>query len=264
MPAKTLTDTFTFMRLIQQGGSDHNRLYVFEDEGKLLLKIRHLTETHSIYRPDDVLIEPLEDHYWNFMTILPYLLPMKKACLIGLGAGTITRQIATFHPYLKVDGVEIDPGVIRIGAEHFNLMQPNLTVHQADGISFIKNCCEKYDLIMLDAFEDGNLSWAFINQGFIEECKKRLNQSGILAVNYIEEQPLARAVQFLFMRNLRHAWLVPVANSANHLLIGSCEKIDFSTARYKGMPSRLIPLAEYMSRHAISIPLRQESCKQEV
>ena len=186
------------MKLMQKTNSGRNTIFVFEDDGKKILKINALTETHSVYQKDNSLVEPLEGHYWNFINLFPYMAPMRRALIIGLGAGTMTRQLAEFHPDLLVDGVEIDPEIIRIAEEHFSLRQKNLTVHQADGIQFVKECLQRYDLIVLDAFDEGNLAKAFVEQEFFTDVKNKLDKGGYFITNYIHEGRLHGKIKILF------------------------------------------------------------------
>jgi len=254
------------MKLVKKTDSGRNTIFVFEDEGKKILKINALTETHSIYQKDNSLVEPLEGHYWNFINLFPYMTPMKRALIIGLGAGTMTRQLAEFHPDLLVDGVEIDPEIIRIAEEHFSLRQKNLTVHQADGLQFVKKCAGRYDLMVLDAFDEGNLAKAFVDQGFFTDVKNKLDEQGYFITNYIHEGGLHSKLKILFLRNFKQVYLMQIADSINYLLIGTDagkpikEEIGENasmTATINKLPARLRPLAEYMAKHLMHIGNRQ-------
>lgn len=254
------------MKLLQKTDSGRNTIFVFEDEGKKILKINALTETHSIYQKDNSLVEPLEGHYWNFINLFPYMAPMKRALIIGLGAGTMTRQLAEFHPDLLVDGVEIDPEILRIAEEHFSLRQKNLTVHQADGVQFVKKCTERYDLIALDAFDEGNLARAFVEQRFFSDVKNKLADGGYFIANYIHEDDLHREIKLLFLRNFKDVYMMQIADSINYLIIGtdSGKQImeypgenSSTTATINKLPARLRPLAEYMAKHLMHIGKKQ-------
>lgn len=240
------------MRLLQKTQSDQNTLFVFEDEGKLVLKINSLEETHSIYDPKDPLVEPLAGHYWNFITLFPYMIPIKRACVIGLGAGTITRQFATYHPEIEIDGVEIDQTIIEVASRHFGLDQHSLTVHHADGVRFMKDTARSYDLIVLDAFEDGNLSKTFMTQDFFEDARRRLTPGGLFVANYIHEETLHKTIKRLIARNFDDNLMVPIADSTNYLIAGSAGIREGCPAgRMKELPPRLRPLAKYISMNTI-------------
>lgn len=237
------------MKLVHQTKSGANTVYVFEDQGKRILKINQMSETHSIYNPQDPLVDPLEGHYWNFITMLPYLAPMRSACLLGLGAGTITRQLATYHPTLCVDGVEHDAEIITVASSYFSLSQSPLTIIHDDGVAFLSNTKTPYDLIILDAFEDGNLSPAFLNQSCFSSIAKRLSSIGIFAANYIFSLQIHTAIKELCKEVFPWVWLVQVADSSNYIIIGSFHKIDFSKLPTTEVPERLKPLAQYISHY---------------
>lgn len=237
------------MKLLHQTQSGPNTLYVFEDEGTRILKINQLSETHSVYNPVDPLIEPLEGHYWNYITLLPYLTPMKSSCVLGLGAGTITRQLANFHPALLIDGIERDSEIIRVGSTFFELQQENLTIINDDGHAFLKRQKQPYDLLVLDAFEDGNLASSFLNEYFFGLLPHRLTPHGIFAANYIFTQEIHTAIKNLCMRHFSHAWLIQVADSDNYIILASNHDHTLSGLCTSGIHPRLEPLARYVRTH---------------
>lgn len=237
------------MKLLHQTKSGPDTLYVFEDEGTRILKINQLSETHSVYNPIDPLIEPLQGHYWNYITILPYLTPMKSSCVLGLGAGTITRQLAMFHPTLLIDGIERDSEIIRVGSTFFELHQENLTIIHDDGIEFLKHQHRTYDLLVLDAFEEGNLSASFLNDHFFGLVPSRLTSHGIFAANYIFTQELHSKIKTLCTTHFSHVWLIQVSDSDNYIILASNHDHTLSSLSTVGIHARLEPLARYVRTH---------------
>ncbi|HUV43124.1 MAG TPA: fused MFS/spermidine synthase [Patescibacteria group bacterium] len=99
----------------------------------------------------------LTDGCFDYFNLLPLLRNDKNldVLIIGLGAGTISRQYQHFfsNQYdLKIDGVEIDPEVIKVGKKYFELEQPSLTIYQMDGRAFLNQTEKKYNVIIVDAY----------------------------------------------------------------------------------------------------------------
>src|SRR6266550_4957466 len=62
----------------------------------------------------------------------------KKMLIIGLGGGSIPKKIQKEFPNIEIDAVEIDPEVIRIAKDHFNVKEgKNLRLHAHDGRLFL-------------------------------------------------------------------------------------------------------------------------------
>lgn len=235
------------MKLLHQAHNGDTAIYVFDDNGKKILKIGSLAETHSVYDPENPFVEPLEEHYWNMITVLGCGAGVRNLCLIGLGAGTITRQIAFVRPSVHVDGVENDFKVIEAGRAFFHLNQPNLTVIPADGLGYFSNCTKKYDLIVLDAFVDGNLCPQVLEIEWLKSAKEHLNSEGLIVANIIDEKDLRRMALKGFSAVFRHTWIIPVATSVNYLVVGSDDPAALSIGRFKDMPERLKGLAKYIA-----------------
>jgi hypothetical protein len=51
---------------------------------------------------------------------------VESMAIIGLAAGTTPRQATQVFGPLPIDGFEIDPQIIQVGREYFDMTQPNL------------------------------------------------------------------------------------------------------------------------------------------
>ena len=66
---------------------------------------------------------------------LPPLLdrPLRSVAILGNAGGTTARALGVYYPGARVDGVELDPAVSRVGRRWFGMEDnPRLTVHDAD------------------------------------------------------------------------------------------------------------------------------------
>ena len=95
--------------------------------------------------------------------------------VVGLGGGTLPSALREMVPDAVVDVSELDPAVVKVAETYFNFTPgPNLTVTTGDGRVFVKKQLQKgvkYDLIMLDAFEDDYIPEHLLTREFLTEVK---------------------------------------------------------------------------------------------
>lgn len=110
-----------------------------------------------------------------------------RILLIGLGGGTMPRVFEALFPDARQDLIEIDPAVVRV-AERFFDFQPsaNMHVHVRDARVFVKRALlndEKWDLILLDAFEADYIPEHLMTREFLEELEGVLAEDGVIVAN---------------------------------------------------------------------------------
>lgn len=111
----------------------------------------------------------------------------RKILIVGLGGGTLPSAFMRILPESEIDVVEIDPAMVRVAKKYFNF-QPTAKVRvtEQDGRVFVKRAIKngvKYDLILLDAFDDEYIPGHMLTVQFLEEVKKILTPEGVLAAN---------------------------------------------------------------------------------
>jgi spermidine synthase len=109
-----------------------------------------------------------------------------------LGIGVLPRALDKILPdYEQIDVVEIDPDMVGIAKEYF-FFQSNdkLKVHIKDGFEFVMslNEAQTYDLIIMDAFENGYCAPdVFLNSKYVSKLKEQLTSSGIISLNTLPQ-----------------------------------------------------------------------------
>ncbi len=53
--------------------------------------------------------------------------------IVGLAAGTSARQATEVFGPIPIDGFEIDPDIIQVGRQYFDMNEPNLNAIAQDG-----------------------------------------------------------------------------------------------------------------------------------
>jgi len=178
--------------LIHEEESIYNFIQVVENtDGSRYLLLNEGQGIHSVYLPGDQI---LTGGPWDYYLIAPYFNPaphppsaVGSLLVIGLAAGTTTRQYTEIYGPLPIDGVEIDPAIIQVGREYFAMTQPNLTAYAADGRAFLAQTREssrrRYDVVAVDAYRLPYIPWHLTTVEFFTEVRARLTDWGVVAIN---------------------------------------------------------------------------------
>jgi len=168
--------------------SIYRNLFVVEDRGLRCLTFRRAvsTERQTCMRVDDP--DYLEFPYTRMMLGSLLIKPdPQRVLIIGLGGGTLPVALRNMFPELEIDAVEIDPAVTRVAEKFFNFKRDDkLRVSEEDGRVFVKKAQKsgtKYDIVMLDAFEDEYIPEHLSTQEFLLEVKSILTPDGVVAAN---------------------------------------------------------------------------------
>jgi spermidine synthase len=99
----------------------------------------------------------------------------KKMLLIGLGGGSIPKKAQKVFPAMEIDAVEIDPEVVQIAKNHFNVRESkNLRIHAQDGRLFLTRTAHQYDIILLDAYYTDAMPFHLATKEFFELAQRKL------------------------------------------------------------------------------------------
>jgi spermidine synthase len=111
----------------------------------------------------------------------------KRALMIGLGGGTISRVLTRVYPDLQLDLVEVDGAVVKVAKDYFGFVETdNTQVHVVDGRVFVKRAAlknEQYDLVILDAFTGEYIPEHLMTVEFMQEIQSLLTPDGVVVAN---------------------------------------------------------------------------------
>jgi spermidine synthase len=183
--------------LVHEETSRYQYIQVIEKpSGQRVLHLNEGVAVHSVWYPGTV----LTGGEWDMFLAVPPLLgrPLERVAVLGNAAGTTARALGVYYPRAKVDGIEIDPAVTRVGRRWFGLGDnPNLTVHSADARPFLRRTKARYDLIVVDAYHQPYVPFYLATREFFRLARERLTPGGILALNVAsvpESDELARDI----------------------------------------------------------------------
>lgn len=149
----------------------------------------------------------------------------RKVLLIGLGAASLTKFIYRNLPLTHLTIVEIEPRVAIAAKQYFKLPEDDRRIHMVieDGAQYVLGTDKKFDLILVDGFNERARPGELNTLPFYQACRTLLTEQGIMAVNLIG---LTRGVQGGFAQ-------IETAFDGRALMFPSCDSgnvIAFATA----------------------------------
>lgn len=171
---------------IYEGESAYNYIQVVERDGARLLMLNEGQAVHSVYHPDTIVTYGT----WDFFLAAPFFNPpetnplaLERVGIIGLAAGTISKQYTEVFGPLPIDGWEIDPEIIEVGRRFFAMNEPNLQAIAADGRWGLERSRQTYDVLAIDAYRPPYIPWHLTTREFFALTYERLSEDGVLVIN---------------------------------------------------------------------------------
>ncbi len=170
---------------IYETESAYNYIQVLEYNGVRYLRLNEGQGFHSEYSPETL-------HYggpWQQFLAGPFFYAgrqpeeVERIAIVGLAAGTTARQAAAVFPNVVIDGWEIDPEIVRVGREYFDMNLPNLNVYAQDGRWGLEQSPYTYDLICVDAYRPPYIPPHLTTQEFFQIAADHLKPDGALVIN---------------------------------------------------------------------------------
>ncbi len=172
--------------LIYEQESLYNYIQVTQaPDGTRELILNEGQAIHSIYNPRQI----LTGWYWDYFLAAPFFNPgfqpsqLQRMAIIGLAGGTIARQFSAAYPSVQIDGVEIDPAIVNVARQYFDMREPNLHVFEEDGRVFARQTQASYNVIAIDAFQQPYIPFQLTTVEFFSELRDHLADNGVLALN---------------------------------------------------------------------------------
>jgi len=111
----------------------------------------------------------------------------QRILIVGLGGGTLVHTYSTLFPDAEIIISEIDEAVVEVAAEYFDFAQTDkVKVDTVDARVYVKRAGlrgEKFDLVILDAFNGEYIPEHLMTQEFLEEVKALLPPHGMVVSN---------------------------------------------------------------------------------
>jgi spermidine synthase len=203
--------------LVHETESAYNYIQVVQWEDEVWLQLNEGQGVHSLYNPKSLLTGGVWEHFLiaPFFNNPPFAADqVGSLALIGSAAGTVAKQYTAVFGPIPIDGAEIDPEIIRVGREYFEMDEPNFNVVAQDGRYFLANSPRKYDIIAVDAYRPPYIPFHLTTREFFAEAKRHLTENGVVVVNVGRTQTnwsLVRALASTLKTEFPNVYLVDLS-----------------------------------------------------
>ena len=179
------SDSFAFWEddLAYEGESVYNYLQVREDENSVVLSTNVLFGVQSILKKD----HSMTGMYYDYALAAPlmagaYEKDSMDMLILGMGTGTFASQCERYFYHSDIEGVEIDEKITQLARDYFELPE-DIPVAGYDGRAYLNAVDKKYDVIMVDAYQDITIPFQMSSVEFFAMVKEHLKDDGVMVVN---------------------------------------------------------------------------------
>ena len=220
-------DSFAFWEkdLAYEGESVYNYLQVKESERDVILSTNVLFGVQSILKKEDT----LTGMYYDYAMMAPFMAGVEEekeleVLILGMGTGTYATQCGRFFDNVRTEGVEIDEKITRLSYEYFEL-PGDIPVTTYDGRAYLNVDEKKYDVIMVDAYQDITIPFQMSSVEFFTLVKEHLTRDGVMVVNMNmrgqEEGNINQYLSDTIAEVFGNVYTVDVAGGTNRELFAS-------------------------------------------
>ena len=165
-------------RQLYSGKSEFQRIDVFDSPefGRFLTLDGYM-----------MLTEKDEFIYHEMITHVPMAVhpKVRDVLVIGAGDGGVIRELVRYPEIEHIDMVEIDPLVVEVCKKYLpktacRLDDPRLSIHYEDGVRFVRDKHDKYDLIIVDSTDPFGPGEGLFTREFYGSCFHALRADGIM------------------------------------------------------------------------------------
>ncbi len=170
--------TIKINKVLKSIQTKFQKLDVYETEG--FGKLLTLDDLVMVTERDEFIYHEMIVHVPLFCHKLP-----ETVLVIGGGDGGTVREILKHKTVKHIDMVEIDEEVVKAAKEFFptlssELDNPKVNLHFKDGVKFVQNIQNVYDIIIIDSTDPINIGEGLFTTEFYKNCFNALKENGIL------------------------------------------------------------------------------------
>ena len=187
--------------LTYEGESIYNYLQVRETPDSVILSTNVLFGVQSVLMKSD----SLTGMYYDYAMAAPVMAGITGAresgvqtgaaqeapdagsgrlrmLILGMGTGTFARQCSRYFGEMEVYGVEIDEKITELARTYFDEPE-SAVVTTYDGRAYLDADKTKYDVIMVDAYQDITIPFQMSSAEFFSSVRDHLTENGVMVVN---------------------------------------------------------------------------------
>lgn len=182
--------------------------------------------TYATWHPSQV----MTGYSWDALSVgclLRHEGPPKSVLILGLGGGTVARQLRRFVKDVRIVGVEIDPGVVDVARRHLHLGDTDVEVHVKDAYEYLADTDERFDVVIDDLFLSGktDVVRSRVPDGdTLKLVRSRVADGGLVVANLITDQgdhaTVRAAARAGFKKAFAQTRVVTPPRGLNEILVG--------------------------------------------
>ena len=165
-------------RVLHEVKTEHQHLVIFENAtwGRVLM----LDGVCQLTTSDEFVYHEMMAHVPLMATAKP-----KRVLIVGGGDGGVLREVLKHPSVIKATLCEIDRSVIDLSLEHLpeiagtSFDDPRSDVVIADGLRYVGETQERFDVIIVDSSEPIGPSAALHTPEFFAGCRRALARNGV-------------------------------------------------------------------------------------
>jgi spermidine synthase len=163
----------------------------------------------------------------------------QRILIVGLGGGTLVHTYSTLFPDAEIFVSEIDDAVVHVAEKYFDFKETDkIHVEVVDGRIDIKRRGlrgEKFDLVILDAFNGEYIPEHLLTKEFLEEVKVLLPENGMVVANTFSTSRLYDAESVTYSTVFGEIFNLRQASTGNRIIIASMQPLpDNATIEARG------------------------------
>jgi len=170
---------------------DGNGLYSKVKVTKTGNRLNLYTGNHFLQTYYKTNYEP-QGNFFDWYLILPWCTgnfngSIESLLILGLGGGSQVKLFNQLYRVNHITGVEIDPLIIKLGKQYFDLNESNLTTLEQDAYLLFDTSSQKYSFIIIDNFKENVFEGNCQSKSFLEKAKNHLELEGALLLNKLKD-----------------------------------------------------------------------------
>ncbi|MDX2367644.1 MAG: ATP-binding protein [Colwellia sp.] len=167
---------------ISSTADEHGTIFVYQTRTSRILSF-----DGKIYQSCMKLnnINGLDLGYTQAMMAGLFFIPVvKTATIMGLGAGSMAKNLLSSFSELNVHAIEYREAVANTAKKYFHLPDTErLFIHIDDALNYMKNTDMKSDIIFSDLYNSEGMEPKQVQSSYLRDCKNALNKQGVLVLN---------------------------------------------------------------------------------
>lgn len=161
---------------------EYGPIYVFQNRSSRILSFDGHVEQSCMQLNDPAYL--VHKYTQAMMTGLIFNRSIQTATIMGLGAGSMAKNLLRGFDNIKVHAIEYRQEVINTAKKYFHLPEDDrLQLYNCDAVGYMKTNTSKSDIIFSDLYNSNGMEPRQVQMSYLRNCKKALNNQGILVLN---------------------------------------------------------------------------------